>query len=127
MFATSELVAAAYHLLAPDEASLVEIGQTLAFPGHGIDFALQPGELRSKQFVIGGRAMCRHRVFAGQEHIRSQQGVADPFEDKGVELIGTNVAPRATTMLAACPERIVVATVAISKERAAFDPAHRVA
>ena len=113
-------------LLALNEGGLIKIGETPSLANHGIDFSFQFGELRLKEFVVRGLTTCRHRLLAVQQHVGTQQRVADLLEDEGIEFVGADIAPRATTMLAAGPERVMVATVVVAVERA-IAPAHLVA
>jgi hypothetical protein len=45
-----------------------------------------------------------------------QHGVADLIEDERVEFVGSNVALRASPMLASSPERVVVAAIVVIVE-----------
>ena len=118
LFAIPEFVAPAQQLLVPNEPGLIEVGEAPPLSSDGIDFALQLGELRQQEFVGGGLATRRHRMLAFQQHVGTQQRVADLLEDEAVELVGADIALWATTMLATGSERVVVAAVVVAMERA---------
>ena len=126
LLAILDLLASAQQLVAVDKGCLIEIDEAPFLGIGGVALTLEFGQLRLQQLVGDGLAARRHGVLAGQEHLRAQQGVADLFEDESVELIGTNIALRATAMFATGPEGIVVVAVVVPMERAVA-PAHLVA
>ena len=81
---------------AVDKGCLIEIDEAPFLGIGGVALTLEFGQLRLQQLVGDGLAARRHGVLAGQEHLRAQQGVADLLEDEGVELVGTDIALRAT-------------------------------
>ncbi len=124
--AVLDLHASAQQLVMADESCLVEVDNASLLGTCGVAFSPEPGELRLQQLVGDRLAAARHGVLAGQEHLRAQQDIADLFEDECVELVGTDVALRASAMFTAGPDRIVVAAIIIAMERAVA-PAHPVA
>jgi hypothetical protein len=67
-----------------------------------------------------------HGVFAGDELLGRDQGLADFLEDERVKLIGADVALRAAILFAAGSEEVVVGAVVVVEE-VAWTSAHLLA
>ena len=126
LFGILDLLASTQQLLAVDEGGLIKIDEAPSLGSYGVVLALEFGQLRLQQLVGDRLASRRHRVLAGQKHLRAQQGVADLLEDESVELVGTDIALRATEMFATGLQGIVVVAVIVPMERAVA-PAHLMA
>ncbi|GEM_PF-3093460 len=83
------------------ETDLVEVGETTRFCGGRLELALEPGELGAEQLVVGCRTVGGECARVDEEHVRSQQCSPHLVEDEGIELVSSDVALRATAVLAA--------------------------
>ena len=97
-----------------DEAGLVDVDQSSAFPVGGGDLAVEAGEFGGEQFVVGDRGGHRDGLFACQQHFGLGERGADLVEHERVEGVGADVAFRAAAVLAARADRVVVAAVVVA-------------
>ena len=111
LFTILHFLASAQQFITVDKGGLIKIGEAPPLGSHGVALALEFGQLGLQQFIDDGLAARRYGVLSNQQHLRVQQGVADPLEHEGVELVGTDIALRATAMFATGPEGIVIMAV----------------
>jgi hypothetical protein len=90
------------------ETSLVQIGETPPLCLRGLELAPEPGELSVEQLVVGCRSVCGEGALAGKEDVGSQQCSSHLVEDEGVEFVGSDIALRASAVLTASPDGIVI-------------------
>src|SRR5581483_10596958 len=92
--AGGDVSAAALDLEKLEQAGLVEIGKSSSFGVGRLDLAFESGELGGEQLVVGAGALAGQGGLAGEEDFGAEEGGADLVEDKGVELVGADVALR---------------------------------
>jgi hypothetical protein len=92
--AGSDVSAAPLDLGKLKQAGLVEVGEASSFGIGRFDLAFEAGELGGEQLVVGTGTLAGQGGLAGEEDFGSEEGGADLVEDKGVELVGADVALR---------------------------------
>jgi hypothetical protein len=75
----------------------------------GVELAVQAGQLGGEQFVVGGGGAHGEGLFAGGEHLGTQQRGVDLVEHERVEGAGADVAFGAAPVVSAGLDRVVVA------------------
>ncbi len=109
-----DFAGAAFQLGQVDEPGLVEVGQPAPLGRGGVDLAVKAGELGGEQLVVGNRGGDRDRLLAGQQDGGLGERRPDLAEDELVERVGADVAFGAAALLAAGPQRVVVAAVVVA-------------
>jgi hypothetical protein len=88
-----------------EEAAALALGQ--------LELALEASQLRGEELVVGRWRAREDGALAGGELLRILEGAANLLKDEGVELIGADVALRATPLLAAGAQGVVVTAVVV--------------
>ena len=96
------------------EAGLIQIRDASAFGANSVNLALEPYKLGGKQLIPRGLAVHCYRIFACKQHLWAKHGGTYLLEDERIELIGADIALRATPVLASRSQRIVICTIVVT-------------
>jgi hypothetical protein len=93
------------------ETSLPEVGQASTLRLRSVNLATKASKLRFEQLlIIERRPVSGNSTLAEEEDLTSQQRRSHLFEYQNIEIIGSDVAFRASAILTASPDRLLIMT-----------------